>query len=113
MAEKKPKRDSEPLSLHGMTPEEAIQQAFGTKPPKRRRLTKDDREHIRLAVESTSNVDHRIIDITADEKGRILVRTGELIGPPRGRKGGGGQILEATQSDDGEWLIKKVGGWIS
>jgi hypothetical protein len=29
MAEDKPQKDSEPLSLYGMTPEEAIQRAFG------------------------------------------------------------------------------------
>jgi hypothetical protein len=32
MAEKKPSKEAERLSLHGMTPEEAIQREFGTKP---------------------------------------------------------------------------------
>jgi hypothetical protein len=46
MAEKKPHRDSEPLSLHGMTPEEAIQRMFATPLPTKPMYCPNCREQI-------------------------------------------------------------------
>ena len=46
MAEKKPPKDSEPLPLHGMTPEEAIQRMFTTPLPLKPMYCPNCREQI-------------------------------------------------------------------
>ena len=46
MAEKKPQSESKPFSLHGMTPEEAIQRAFATPLPSKPMHCPNCREQI-------------------------------------------------------------------
>ena len=82
---------------------------------KRRHLSDFDREAIRKAVEALPDVDHRIIDMTLEQNGEVIVQVGVeprpfLPGlPPMGK----GDVLIARLSETGNWSVAKTGYWIS
>jgi hypothetical protein len=81
----------------------------GMEKASQQQLSADDHDKVRAALEAIPGIDHRIVCIIADDTRRVRVLTGEHLGP----RGGKGDVLEAKQSDSGEWTLTRTDGWDS
>ena len=69
-----------------------------------KRLTHQESREIKRAMRATCGIIQRMNHGCVDDEGLFIVQAGGPIG---------GQVLEASKSEEGKWTVKVVGYWLT